>query len=496
MSKALKVFITYAHKNTEAKDKLITYLAVLKQNGLIDVWHDNEILPGDKWRDEIFSNLADSDILLYLTCPYSLASENCNEELTAALNPNIRVIPITLEHCDWQNHQLSKFQVLPDKGKPINEWQPESKGWQNVVDGIRKVINRMQSQADSSSVIHEKEVRAELAFQQGNIFMMFGQPDMAIEAYSHVIEINPRDIDAYINRGTAYQDKNNFDLAIQDFTTAIQLKPDYAIVYYKFGVTYGKKGEVDKAIENYNTAINKDPEFTDAYNSRGVIFSITGEVDKAIKDYNSAIQINPDYAKAYCNRGNAYSEKGCHDRVIEDYSRAIELNPDFAEAYCNRGHAYVYKGEIDNAIEDYNTAIKLRPKNSKAYVGRGNAYRYKGEVDKAIEDYNTAIKLNPDFSEAYENRGITLSIKGEHDLAIQDFSKVIQLQPQSTHTYYNRGATWLFLRQWKKAMADLTIARDRGVDITGNFRKTSMADFERAIGVKLPSYIAAMLTRQ
>ena len=131
MSKGLKVFITYAHKNSEAKDKLITYLAVMKQNRLIDAWHDNEILPGDKWRDEIFNNLADSDILLYLTCPYSLASENCNKELTTVLNPNIRVIPIILEHCDWQNHQLSEFQALPDKGKPIydiSEWNPESKG--------------------------------------------------------------------------------------------------------------------------------------------------------------------------------------------------------------------------------------------------------------------------------------------------------------------------------------------------------------------------------
>ncbi len=133
MNTGLKIFITYAHKNSEAKDELITSLAVLKQNGLIDVWHDNEILPGDKWRDEIFNNLADSDILLYLTCRYSLASENCNKELTAALNPNIRVIPIILEHCDWLNHQLSDFQALPDKGKPINEWQPESKGWLNVL---------------------------------------------------------------------------------------------------------------------------------------------------------------------------------------------------------------------------------------------------------------------------------------------------------------------------------------------------------------------------
>ena len=104
--------------------------------------------------------------------------------------------------------------------------------------------------------------------------------------------------------------------------------------------------------------------------------------------------------------------------------------------------------------------------------------------------------MNSDLSEAYSNRGITLSIKGEHDLAIQDFSKVIRIEPQSAHAYYNRGATWLLLQEWEKAMADLTIARDRGMDITANFRKTSIADFERAIGVQLPANITAMLTKR
>ena len=54
MNKPLKVFITYAHKNREAKDKLIECLAVIKNEGLISIWHDNEILPGDKWREEFF----------------------------------------------------------------------------------------------------------------------------------------------------------------------------------------------------------------------------------------------------------------------------------------------------------------------------------------------------------------------------------------------------------------------------------------------------------
>ena len=133
MGNSLKGFITYSHKDTEAKDKLITRLAVMQQQNKLVTWHDAEMTGGTKWREDIFKHLADSDILLYLVSAASLASENCNKELAEAIpSSDIRIIPIILEDCDWQYHQLSDFQAFPDKGKPINEWQPESKGWQNV----------------------------------------------------------------------------------------------------------------------------------------------------------------------------------------------------------------------------------------------------------------------------------------------------------------------------------------------------------------------------
>ena len=49
MNKPLKVFITYACTDKEAKDKLIKSLAVMKRSGLIDIWHDTEMLGGDRW---------------------------------------------------------------------------------------------------------------------------------------------------------------------------------------------------------------------------------------------------------------------------------------------------------------------------------------------------------------------------------------------------------------------------------------------------------------
>ena len=152
MSEPLKGFIAYSHKDTEQKDELRTRLAVMKDQKKLVTWHDGDITTGGKARQEdILKEVADSDILLYLVSANSLASENCKKELAEALKRRIRVIPIILEYCDWLNHKLSDFQALPDKGEPIDEWQPESKGWQNVVDGIRKAVEEVQSLISDSA---------------------------------------------------------------------------------------------------------------------------------------------------------------------------------------------------------------------------------------------------------------------------------------------------------------------------------------------------------
>ena len=199
MSKPLKVFVTYSHEDTAAKEELITHLAVMKREGLIDIWHDNEITSGERWRDAIFRNLANSDILFYLVSASSLDSEICNMELVRSLDKNTRVIPIILERCDWLNYQLSNFQVLPNEGKPISEWRPESKGWQSVLDGIRKVVEAAQVQIDPLSGVLQENIQAEQMFQRGHTLMMLGRIDEAIEAYSDTLKLNPHHAGAYAN---------------------------------------------------------------------------------------------------------------------------------------------------------------------------------------------------------------------------------------------------------------------------------------------------------
>ena len=376
MSKLLKVFITYSHQDTDAKDKLIECLAVMKQKDMITTWHDNEILPGDKWREAISNNLTDSDILLYLISASSLDSKNCNKELGDALDSKIRVIPIILESCDWQNHQLSDIQALPDKGKPINEWEPESKAWQNVVEGIRKVVDEMRDQPKHSphTTTQEKtKILAYLALQRGNFLMMLKQIDRAIEVYSHAIQLDTHYVDAYIN----------------------------------CGVAYGIKGELDQAIADYNKAIELNPDYATAYNNRGVVYSDKDEHDRAIVDYNKAIELDPQSPLAYSNRGIAYGAKSEHDRAIVDYNKAIELDPQFALAYSNRGIAYGIKGELDQAIEDFTKAIELNPQFALAYTKRSMCWLHLQNWREAKSDLIIAKNMGVDiiavFRDYYRN---------------------------------------------------------------------------------------------
>ena len=444
MRKPLKGFITYSHKDTEEKDELRDYLAVMKQNEELVTWDDGQLTPGDEaLQEDILEKVADSDLLLYLVSAASLASTNCNRELAKALKQNIRIIPIILKHCDWQRHQLSGFEVLPDKGRPLTKWDDKSEGWQNVVEGIRKAVEDKSEDSQNvvESIREEDQSRfmsesarnkplVEWVFQLGNFLLMLREIDRAIEAYSHAIDLNP--------------------------------------------------------------------DFADAYNNRGIAYADTGDFAAAVADYNTAIDLDPEEALPYNNRGVAYRNTGDFDAAIADFNKAMDLDPEKALPYNNRGVAYRDMGDFDAAIADYNTAIDLDPEEAGVYNNRGIAYRNTGDFDAAIADFNKAIDLDPEKAQVYYNRGNTYTNTGDFDAAIADFNKAIALNPENAGAYCYLGEAWLHLREWQKAKADLTTAKDMGFDIIASFQNDykSVEDFEAKNKVKIPEDIAALLQRK
>ena len=305
MRKPVKGFITYSHEDTKQKDELRKRLAVMEQNEELVTWHDGQLPPGDgALPEDLLKKVADSDLLFYLVSAASLASTNCNKELAEAIGRDKRVVPIILEHCDWLRHQLSGFEVLPHKGKPINdinEWNPESKGWQNVVDGIRKVVEdkiedsqnvvdgiREEAPSKYMSESAPNKTFAEWAFQQGNFSLMLEQTDSAIEAYSQAIDLNPDFAEAYNNRGNVYRATGDLVAAFADYNKAIDLDSEYAIAYNNRGVAYRNTGDLVAAFADYNKAIDLATEDAGVYYNRGEAWLHLKEWEKAKVDLTTA----------------------------------------------------------------------------------------------------------------------------------------------------------------------------------------------------------------
>ena len=189
----------------------------------------------------------------------------------------------------------------------------------------------------------------------------------------------------------------------------------------------------------------------------------------------------------------------CLHEAIKLYTKRIEYSPYEPSTYVSQGWCYEELRKFDCAVEAFSKAIFLKPDDAETYNYRGLAYGKKGEFKRAIEDFTTAIEFNPDFvALAYNNRGNAYSARRDYNRAIEDYNRATEKEPELAPAYYNCSIAHLHLGAWEKAKSNLTIARNKGIDITTVFRNHygGLPNFEQRIGVNLPRDIAAILTLQ
>jgi hypothetical protein len=152
-SEPLKLLYCYARKDKNLRDKLDAHLSVLHHLNQIASWHDHEIEPGVKWKEEIDIQLNTADIILLLVSPDFMASKYCyGVEMQRAIERHERgeakVIPVILRPINgWQDTPIGKLQALPKDAKPVvdrKRWPTLDYALENVVSGIKEVINKKQ----------------------------------------------------------------------------------------------------------------------------------------------------------------------------------------------------------------------------------------------------------------------------------------------------------------------------------------------------------------
>lgn len=176
-NKKLKLFISYSHQDNLAENQCIEqfkkHIAPLKNNGLIEEWYDREILPSEEFQKKIDYNLDDADIICLFVSADFLYSENCIGEKKKALElrekKGVPIISIILSPCGWkEDKDISELLVLPTDGEPVSIFDNRDKAWQDVCDGLKKIIEseikirQLELKEEFNKFLHCSEMLAEM----------------------------------------------------------------------------------------------------------------------------------------------------------------------------------------------------------------------------------------------------------------------------------------------------------------------------------------------
>ncbi len=120
------VFISYSHTDEAWKDRLVTQLGVLQQEGLLDSWDDRRIEAGEDWKPKIEQALDAASVAVLLVSANFLTSQFIlHEEVPRLLQrraeQGVRIFPVIVRPCAWkQVGWLSRLKVYPKDGRPLS----------------------------------------------------------------------------------------------------------------------------------------------------------------------------------------------------------------------------------------------------------------------------------------------------------------------------------------------------------------------------------------
>ncbi len=213
----------------------------------------------------------------------------------------------------------------------------------------------------------------------GTLYMTTWTPEQIGEntrTLSEEIEANPTEVQAYLDRGSAYSLLCEWDRALADYDKVLELEPGNSYAHSNRGYVFFNRGEWSLAIEAFSESL-KIEKCADTYVKRATAYGRSEMRQEAQNDLKQAMRMDE------CEPNNFYASGLYHqwcenyDEAVSYYDSCISARPDEAEAYWYRAECLAALGLREDAIEAY-----------REYAKRVNPLDtvWMGEVEQKIEE--------------------------------------------------------------------------------------------------------------
>ena len=274
---------------------------------------------------------------------------------------------------------------------------------------------------------------------QGTILGRKGRFEDAIQHFDRAIEIDPRYLDAWFNKGVALINKRDDPGAMECFQKAALLEPDQAEAWLKMGAICRRMKNYEKALECLDKCLEREPENISAMTGKiEILIDDLDDKEKALQAIDRAQETEQDQSYFLVRKGEILSSQGRHDLALPCFEEALQSTPDAVVAWHGKGAILFKRGLYEDALQCFEKALK----GSEYY----EAPLAKGFTLIALERYHQALKdfkfSTRTFSESFElslGKGLAQMGLRRYPEALKFLDRAIRLRPNEACIWHEKG---------------------------------------------------------
>ena len=158
-----------------------------------------------------------------------------------------------------------------------------------------------------------------------------------------------------------HEENDKIEDAIMCYEAVIELEPKELVAYLNLALLYKKNKDFYEAVKVYQRASISIPNNHYILSNLGNLFYLQHKYEDAIICHQRAIKIKSDSNIVYFNYANTLINAQQFDDAIKMYNKSIELNSNFTRAHVNLGTALLAKERFDEGFQEYEYRIHDDP---------------------------------------------------------------------------------------------------------------------------------------
>ena len=198
-----------------------------------------------------------------------------------------------------------------------------------------------------------------------------------------------RDAESHLKLSQAARKLSNFSTAIEEATRAITLDPRNCGAYIERGWAYYQYNQFEKAKADFENAALLDSKRPEPFEGLARLYTFQKDYQLALQNFSKAIPLSK-YEEDYVARSETYLLIGKPKESLQDAELALKRNPRAVEAMVARANANIALNQPAKALSDLNFAIQLHPDKEEYLLLRAKAYEKLGQRNLAAKDRKTA----------------------------------------------------------------------------------------------------------